>query len=351
VKLGFVLPRPEPGGGIKVVAHQAALLAAAGWEVTLLAPGPRPPWFPPGPRYVDLEAGRPHLAPQDLVIATFWTTVAEAEALALGPVTHYCQGYEGDLEHLAAQRPAIEAAYRRPGPALAVAPALATALEQTFARPVRVLPPVLDEAYRPLVRWRPRRRPWVFLPGIFEAPVKGVETALRALALLAGRGVVPRLVRLSLLPLSAEERSLFVPEVYLCEVRPDLAAAWLRRADLLLLPSMPGEGFGLPLLEAMASGVPAVASRLPAIEWMVGEQGALLTEPGDASGMAEAAAALLADPSRWRAQRRFARAAAGRFRAAAVLGELQAAIRWAAAEAARPGGRSAAGRRGSGQIE
>ncbi len=79
----------------------------------------------------------------------------------------------------------------------------------------------------------------------------------------------------------------------------DAVADLLRAADLFLLPSR-SESFGLGALEAMACGVPVVASSVGGIPEVVvdGETGALLPV-GDVDGMAEAAVQLL-EPRRWR---------------------------------------------------
>jgi len=71
---------------------------------------------------------------------------------------------------------------------------------------------------------------------------------------------------------------------------PTLAAV-LRGAALLAYPSR-YEGFGLPPLQAMAAGVPVVATAAGAIPEVVGD-GALLVDPGDADGLAERMAQVL----------------------------------------------------------
>ncbi|MFL6144653.1 MAG: glycosyltransferase family 4 protein [Labedaea sp.] len=73
----------------------------------------------------------------------------------------------------------------------------------------------------------------------------------------------------------------------------DLAVV-LRRASVLAVPSR-AEGFGLPLLEAMALGVPVVHSDVPALVEVSGGA-ALVTPIGDATALAGALRAAVADP-------------------------------------------------------
>jgi glycosyltransferase involved in cell wall biosynthesis len=72
----------------------------------------------------------------------------------------------------------------------------------------------------------------------------------------------------------------------------DLAAVY-NMADLFVFPSL-YEGFGLPPLEAMACGLPVVASRAPALAEVLGGA-ALLVDALDASALAEASARALQD--------------------------------------------------------
>jgi glycosyltransferase involved in cell wall biosynthesis len=59
------------------------------------------------------------------------------------------------------------------------------------------------------------------------------------------------------------------------------------------------EGFGLPALEAMACGCPVAAFRNSSLPEVVGDAGTLVQD-GDAEALGRAAAAMSADPERWR---------------------------------------------------
>lgn len=69
--------------------------------------------------------------------------------------------------------------------------------------------------------------------------------------------------------------------------------AWYRGAAAFVYPSY-FEGFGLPILEAMAARVPVVTSAAPALG-EVGSDGVLMTDPYDAAGLAEAIFRVLQD--------------------------------------------------------
>lgn len=99
-----------------------------------------------------------------------------------------------------------------------------------------------------------------------------------------------------------------------------------RNADVFCLPSRQ-EGFGIVLLEAMASGLPIVAARAAAIPEVVAEgENALLFAPGDAGELAEALQRLLADVALREQMAAAARLRVRKFDAPVVAAQFLAAI-------------------------
>jgi len=70
--------------------------------------------------------------------------------------------------------------------------------------------------------------------------------------------------------------------------------ALLSGAAVLAYPSF-GEGFGLPVIEAMACGAPVVATTAPAVP-EVADEAALLVDPDDIPGLADALCRVVTDP-------------------------------------------------------
>ncbi len=108
----------------------------------------------------------------------------------------------------------------------------------------------------------------------------------------------------------------------------DLAALYTGADLFAFTPAL--EGFGLPLLEAMACGVPVVASDIPALR-EVGSEAARFVPVGDDAGFARLIAEELRDSAG-----RAARVAAGRERARAHSWRRTAQALWSRARTAGP---------------
>ncbi|MDP8971451.1 MAG: glycosyltransferase family 4 protein, partial [Actinomycetota bacterium] len=143
-------------------------------------------------------------------------------------------------------------------------------------------------------------RPLLLFVGRLE-PRKGLDVLVRAFLRL--RAAHPR-VRLCVVGEGAERRR--CQEMVPPSIRPDVLfvgnvaegdkARYHASADLFVAPNSGGESFGIVLLEAMAAGLPLVATDIPGFRTVAkdGRQGRLVP-PGDAFALADALATLLAN--------------------------------------------------------
>lgn len=106
---------------------------------------------------------------------------------------------------------------------------------------------------------------------------------------VGGAGLTPQEVRW-LTDRGIRER---VSQRYLSDAEMTSAYA---NAEMFVFPSR-FEGFGLPALEAMASGTPVILARATSLP-EVGGDAALYVEPGDPRGLAETIDRLMMDPAR-----------------------------------------------------
>jgi phosphatidylinositol alpha-mannosyltransferase len=149
----------------------------------------------------------------------------------------------------------------------------------------------------------PREGGTVGFLGRYDEPRKGMPVLLEALArlapgrpdlrlLVAGRGDAGDLLA-SLPPALAGRVDL------LGQVSEADKARMLRSVDVYCAPNLGGESFGVILLEAMAAGVPIVASDLDAFRRVLDDgRAGVLFRTGDPAALADSLAALLDDPAR-----------------------------------------------------
>ena len=145
-------------------------------------------------------------------------------------------------------------------------------------------------------------------------PRKGLEVLIEALSLLRARGKAARLLAVG--PFESTE---YESGIRALAARLEVAESieWtgftrnvneeFARMDLFVLPSLYGEGMPMVILEAMAMGVPVVATDVEGIPEVL-EQGrsGLIVPPGNARALAEVLAAVMDGAHDWQTLRQTA---------------------------------------------
>jgi len=153
-----------------------------------------------------------------------------------------------------------------------------------------------------LPAWNPpQNRPWVIGMIALFRPRKGLEVLLDALLALRNRGVATKLLAVGPFE-SADYEAGIRQKIAACGLADSIewvgytqdVAAQLARMDILALPSLYGEGLPMVVLEAMAAGVPVVASHVEGTAEALrhGTDG-LLVEAGSPEMLAQAMRAII----------------------------------------------------------
>ena len=202
-------------------------------------------------------------------------------------------------------------AVRRAARIITPSKATAQALAERFPRsnvPVSAIPEATDERFNPTrnpaaeVAWQTRlgvRPPYVFYLGQWKA-YKNLPVLIEAFSMLLQTHPHVQLVLAGDDPRHPEVRlaadRLPAGSVVFPGRLPDAAVPDLYRgAAMLILPSK-AEGFGLPVIEAMACGVAIVCSDLPVLR-EIADGVATFCEPNNPADFARAMASTLDEPT------------------------------------------------------
>ena len=339
MRVTFVLPNLNMSGGIRVAAIHADYLRRRGHQVrlvTLLHPPPSP-WrvaksllrgrgWPPrqvnGPSHFDgfdiervsiTYSKRPNFAAVpdgDVVIATWWETAAWVAKLpaSKGARVHFVQGYEA----FAGDPQVIDAVYALPTPKIVVSGWLRDVLRDKFQQtPLALVPNAVDlEKFHAPPRGK---QPVPTVGFIYSVDrIKGTDIMLRAYGLAAKRLPGLRLVAMSNYPVS-EQLPLPPGAQFVFQARDHQLRDNYGRCDAWLSGTRE-EGFGLPILEAMACRTPVIATPAGAARELLEPGGGVLVPQEDPPAMADAVVRICSLPDAdWRALSDKALATAARF--------------------------------------
>lgn len=309
MKITFLHPTVNLSGGIRVAAIHAAGLAARGHEVRHISVTPRQPgWvaqaksvlrgrgpipWSGAPRASHLDdtdvphtvLPTPTIAPDqvpdgDVVVATWWETAEWLAALpaSKGAKVHLIQDYEM-FDHLPRAR--VEAVYRLPVHRVAVSNYIRRMLEQHHgAEGVDLVPNAVDLDH---FTAPPRARSDGLCVGAVytERPRKNLALAIAVL-----EAAKVRLPHLRAVVFGTQDIADFLPLPDWVDYHKDPAQRAIpglyAQADLWLFTSE-SEGFGLPLLEAMACRTPVLATAAGAAPDLIdGRNGEVLPAEVDA---------------------------------------------------------------------
>lgn len=196
------------------------------------------------------------------------------------------------------------------GVAIPVSTAAHRSVAGLFQAAYRIVPNGVDfadiQAACRRTRFARERRPRILFAGA-SVPRKGLSVLAQAFTRLRGRGVDADLLVAGDGPGTARAAGMIPPALrgdvhFLGSVPRSRLLECYAACDIFCAPSLGRESFGMVLLEAMAAGVPVVASDIDGYRDVVihGVEG-ILTTPGDPNALSQALESLLLDPGARRA--------------------------------------------------
>lgn len=286
-------------GGIKGTIAQANGLVDRGYRICIVCRTPKPDW-------IDIRTDfivSPNLAandipPSDIVVGTWYPTVAPGFSSKKGLCVHYCRGYEGHAPGLSGQQQeAIKKVYNLPTIKIANSPHVGSFLKNNFPGDVYIVRNDINHS----IFYPNRTRDWgkdsikVAVVGPYEVAWKGIRDCLKACKILSRMpGISITVVRASQTTAQTEEaefvQDIGCPYEYRFNLSEMEMAALYNECDILISGSYPYvESFGRPAMEALACGLPVVLTDIPAYrDYDSKHDYSLFVKPGKTQDMAQA---------------------------------------------------------------
>ena len=319
MKITFVLPTLGLTGGMRVLSIYIELLQKRGHKILIVSTPPRQPtliellksllrgsgWLPAPKKELShfdkvdvdhrvLETNRPitdrDVPDADIIMATWWETAEWVAKLSTskGAKVYFIQHYEA-FDYIPEGR--VEATWRLPMHKIAVAQWLADIARNEYGDlSVSLVPPTVDtkQFYDPELRSKQQQsKQSVPTVGLYYSttPWKGCDIALKAFSIAAKK--IPNLRLVAFGSGETPPADLPLPDntEYIMSPTQGQIRESYSRCDAWLFPSR-SEGFGLPIIEAMACGTPVIGTPAGAAPELLAGGGGILVKLEDPEDMA-----------------------------------------------------------------
>lgn len=283
-------------GGVKVVSQHVKLLNEMGYETLLMTRTmPRDSNLAElnlyeKPMMVETEDDLPEC---DIYVGSLYSDVKGLFERGRGKVVHLCQGYEPidftsriegeatpgrylrkgvfsiwryiDILKFKRRIKEIESIYALPTVKAAVSKHLAELIQERYRQKCFLIQNGID----PNIFYPGERRTWgekgrirILSVGPIDVGFKGIPDTLRSIKILKDKGIRLEFIRVSPHPPSEREEMGKVVDQYYINLKEKEMAELYRNVDIFISSSLEGEGFGLPAMEALASGVPSILTEI-----------------------------------------------------------------------------------------
>ncbi|GJL94259.1 MAG: glycosyltransferase family 1 [Hyphococcus sp.] len=310
----------QANGGFRIIAGYSDYLQRNGYDVTLIAPGGKKRIFKPLLNKIKSVFGKSSALPPlnyerpfleasdvtikivpdvgqlaredfpdaDIYIGTWWETVEWIENLPEEAAKcHFVQGYEV-FPYLPVER--VHDVYSSPIKKLVVSKWLQNKMQERYQATDTVLienPIAFDQFYGGL-----REKPTTPRVGFLYSPSTFKNCALAIAAIKRLRSEIPNLEAVSFGSVPPAPEHVLGDGIEYILKPPQSEIPEIYRSCSVWLFTSENEGFGLPLLEAMACGAPVVATRAGAAPELVNASNGALVE-SDVESVADAAAKII----------------------------------------------------------